>query len=553
MEEISNTLLIINNNFTKAKSILDKIFASYDPLSYSERTYSFKTAQEFIDKQNNVFLENFRKQEEFIDLKSVKKSLLSEQSNTTLSKSSGQKDREIINSSLNTIEFLKIINSMLNEDFSADQKKTLLLLRQELMDKQNEILRCSFDNYNSSNTSYRSFLNEKENKSKNIFSMNNTINLAYDIAKIFSQSTKLNNNDHFKSINSISNLNSSFFDSNKAKRDSNTPKKIPEFSKFSKNSSSHNCFTTNIGKNNLGHRSLLPVTNIKNVNNLSVILNNVNTHHKIYSLLKNMVSDEETFVSEREHGNTNNKERLLCKKRQSSNLMTSGSLNLDTQNFNTVKTISSNTIDLKELNSINLNEEQEKKKNTRDKPRFNTRIDCLRKRVKNFFHIYLLDQLNLFTQHDSEIFFNKIPKKLQVNVNTAFNKELFSKTVYDFLCTQPKKTDKQDSPQDATEKDEKVDHNIKMLHLIENKLISMNKDNNTNINYLIKLKNFLSLKTKEVYLNWLSSEKFDFDIKFLRHKESKEYIEKFIEAAKSFLLCIMNNDEDDEEKVLHNE
>jgi hypothetical protein len=147
---------------------------------------------------------------------------------------------------------------------------------------------------------------------------------------------------------------------------------------------------------------------------------------------------------------------------------------------------------------------------------FNTRQDCLNKRIKTHLHRYVLNTINKILKAETEdknIVF-KLPKDFISNLGFNHNIKLFKKTVREVYSTK------------LLNLDYKIyEHNKKMMSITNTTLFS----------------SFKNKTFEQVYVEYLSSTEFCHDINDIKKKEGIKYCYIFKKSAYVFLNYIQQN------------
>lgn len=159
---------------------------------------------------------------------------------------------------------------------------------------------------------------------------------------------------------------------------------------------------------------------------------------------------------------------------------------------------------------------------------FNTRLDCLYKRIKTHLHKFVYNKINkilkLETIEKNIIF--KLPKGFISDLGREHNKKLFNKTVKEIYSINLPELDK----------------NI----LIHNKNV-LNQTNDSTI-----LNDFINKTFKDIYFEYLNSTDFTLDCSISINKDGKEYTKLFRKAAHSFYDYVYD-DKNEKQFIFPNE
>lgn len=161
-------------------------------------------------------------------------------------------------------------------------------------------------------------------------------------------------------------------------------------------------------------------------------------------------------------------------------------------------------------------QQQDNSNNDKKIKMFNTRQDCLNKRIKTRLHKYVLNTINKILKAETEeknIVF-KLPKNFISNLGFSHNIKLFKKTVQEVYST---KLNSQDQ--------ETFEHNKRIMTITNTSLFSTFKN-----------KTF-----EQVYIEYLNSTDFTYDTNEIKKKEGKDYFNIFKKSAYVFLIYIQQN------------
>lgn len=337
------------------------------------------------------------------------------------------------------------------------------------------------------------YFNKEDNNNLRLNNDNNYGLNAYDDED--TEKIEISNLDFFNLIKEGINNNSSF--NNHINSNHYAEERIPFKNGNICNENRFSYINNNIGRNSNRRVQTTEDKNIKNCiyntdNNKSSTVTKIKSSLKLEVFKRNSNSEIELIKKESTNINTDNK------------IKTTTDISNNWIRTNTIpvlpKEYSPHNLENPFANIIFSNIKSTKQ---------NYRSDCIRKRIKTFVNNYIINKLNEITKiYDNSIFLLRLPKELIVNIRMDLNNKILKLTIKELFCY---KTNQQE--------DERINHNTKMMNLIENK-------------YFVK---YVNLPFKEVFKEYTLSNQYIIDLQKLASSETKEYVLIYQQHVDEFL------------------